>query len=225
MSTPTLQTEAPAPTTTAPAPAPKLRKVSFGKAAVKKEESKTAYPVFQDEAVGAQVTAIAERIKKRDNELKALEGAQKTDKAELKMFVAPYYFRVNQRKLDPPSSIAIPSPAGEVLVTFQNRYPALEDESALLPILGDKAEQFLRQSFTLNIKGEELPVGKEQQVVDDVIAVLEKHGAAGALEVKEQIKPTPDFHVARLTHFTPEQNMQIEQVWPITAMIKTKGRG
>lgn len=149
---------------------------------------------------------------------------QKTDKAELKMFVSPFYFRVNQNKADPPSSIVVKSEAGEVLVTYPNRYSKLENEDALAPILGDDLSRYVRQSFTLSIKGEELPVGQEQEVVDAIQALLEAYGALGALEVKEELKPTPDFHTARLRQFTPEQNMAIERVWPIVAMVKTKGR-
>ena len=223
MTTPNTTLAPPSPN---PAPAKSgIRKVSFGKAAVKKEETRTAYPVFNDPSTGNQVAEIAARIKKRADEIESLEGAQKTDKAELKMFVAPFYFQTNQRKLDPPSSISIPSDAGEVLVTFQNRYTKLTDSARLETLLGDQAERYLRQTFTLAITGEELPAGREQSIVDEVQAVLEKHGASSALEVKEEIKPTKDFHVAWLTAFTPEQNLAIEQACPIVAMIKTKGRG
>lgn len=210
---------------TAPAK-PGIKRVSFGKVKPKETETKTKYPVFNDPATGNQVAEIAARVKKRADDIEALEGAQKTDKAELKMFVGPFYFTENANKAKPPSSISIPTDAGEVLVTFQNRYSKLEDEGPLTAIIGEEnAAKFIRQSFDLKIKGDQLPVGKEQDVVDEIIAVLEKHNAGSALEVKEELKPTPDFHVARLTAFTPEQNQQIDQVWPITAMVKTKGRG
>lgn len=207
-------------------PPSRIKRVSFGATKPKATETKTKYPVFDDAATGDQVREIAARIKKRAGELEALEGAQKTDKAEIKMFTGPFYWKTNANKTKPPSSISIPSAEGEVLVTFQNRYTDLPDEAPLVAIIGaDNAAKFIRQSFKLTINGEELPVGKEQEVVDEIIAVLEKHGASHALEVKEALKPTPDFHVARLTIFTPEQNQQIDQLWPVVAMVKTKGRG
>ena len=84
-----------------------LKKISFAKPA-KKEETKTEYPVFQgDEHTRQQVFDIAARIKTRADEIESLTGAQDTDKAELKMFVLPFYFQVNRGRSEPPSSIAI----------------------------------------------------------------------------------------------------------------------
>jgi len=199
-----------------------LKKVSFAKAP-KKEDTKSDYPVFNDST--GQVALIAERIKRRDSEIEALTGAQQTDKAELKMFVAPFYFTTNRGKAAPPSSISVQSAAGEVLVTFQNRYSNLESEDALIPILGEQVGQFFRQAFDLKVKGELLPADRAQDFVNDLQELLTKYNALDALEIKEEIKPTKDFHIARHTLFTPEVNMALEQVCPITAMIKTKGRG
>lgn len=215
-----------APVISPPPAAPKgLKKISFGGVAKKEEKSGTDYPVFNDPATGAQVLEIAARIKKRSGEIEALEGAQKTDKAELKMFVAPFYFRVNAGKAEPPSSISIPSAEGEVLVTYQNRYSKLKDESPIIPILGERTEKYFRQTFTLKIAGEELPAGQEQKIVDSIIAVLALHGATNALEVDEQVKPTKDFHIARLRDFTPEVNLQLDEACPMITMVKIKGRG
>jgi hypothetical protein len=44
------------------------------------------------------------------------------------------------------------------------------------------------------------------------------------LKVKEGIKPVPDFHTVRHTALTPEQNLALNQLCPIIAMIKTKAR-
>jgi hypothetical protein len=88
-----------------------------------------------------------------------------------------------------------------------------------------KIPVYFRVAFNLTIKGELLPVDKAQDIVDEIQRVLTKHGALDALEVKEEIKPTRDYHVARHTAFTPEQNLALEEACPIVAMIKTKGRG
>jgi hypothetical protein len=216
------------PTPVAKVAAPQgLRRVSFAKAP-KKEETKTEYPVFADPenpGVVKQVLDIAARIKTRSDEIESLEGAQVTDKAELKMFILPFYFKVNQGRAEPPSSVAIPSEAGEVLITFQNRYSKMESEAPLVPLLGDNLEKYFRVAFNLTIKGELLPMDKAQDIVDEIQKVLTRHGALDALEVKEEIKPTRDYHVARHTAFTLEQNLALEDACPIVAMIKTKGRG
>lgn len=212
-------------------PAPKaggLKKISFGKVATKKADTKTDYPVFDDPTVGQQVAEIAARIKKRAGEIEALDGAQKTDKLELRMFGSPFYYQVNAGKHEAPSSISIPSAEGEVLLTFQNRYTKMTDESEaqLNELLGeDRVARYFKQSFTLKVVGEELPEDHAQAIVDEISAVLEKYRCLAALEVDAQIKPGPTFHAQRLIELSPEENLEIEQICPVITMVKTKGRG
>jgi hypothetical protein len=75
-------------------------------------------------------------ILERSEQFEALKGALETDKAELKFMVSPHYFTVNHGRHEVPSSISVASPQGEVLVTFQNRYSLLPDETGLLSVLG-----------------------------------------------------------------------------------------
>ena len=199
-----------------------LRKVSFGKIATKKDETKTAYPVMPD--TDGKAAEIAARILERTEQFEALKGALETDKAELKFMVAPHYFAVNHGRHEVPSSVSVNSPKGEVLVTFQNRYSQLPDESALLPILGGQCGTHFRQSFELKIKGDKLPADQTQELLDRLQNLFAEFGATDALEVKEGIKPVETFHAQRHLLLTPEQNMALEQVVPIVAMIKTKGR-
>ena len=200
-----------------------LKKVSFGKIATKKADSKTAYPTYP--ATDAEAAVIAERILERSEQYEALKGALMTDKAELKLRVAGFYFQSNHLKHEVPSSVSVQSPKGEVLVTFQNRYGSLESEDVLLPILGDKTAEYFRQGFELKIKGEKLPAGSEQLLLDELQELFAKYNATDALEVKEGIKPVAEFHAKRHLVFTPEVNMQIERVMPIVAMVKIHGRG
>ena len=214
---------------TAPSSSPKvaaplgaLKKVSFGKIAKKNETTKTAYPVFPDEQ--GKASEIAARILERTEQFEALKGALETDKAELKFMVTPHYFAVNHGRHEVPSSVSVSSPQGEVLVTFQNRYSMLPDETGLLPVLGERTEEFFRQSFELKIKGDKLPADKTQELMDRLQSLFAEFGAADALEVKEGVKPVEQFHAARHLDLTPEQNLALEQVCPIVAMVKTKGR-
>jgi hypothetical protein len=199
-----------------------LKKVSFGKIATNKEDTKTAYPVFPDNDSKASV--IAARIMERSEQFEALKGALETDKAELKFMVVPHYFAANHGRHDIPSSVAIDSPGGEVLVTFQNRYSLLPDESALLPILGERTAEFFRQSFELKIKGDKLPEASTQDLMNELQTLFAKYNCTDALEVKEGIKPVADFHVTRHLELSPAVNQALEEACPIVAMVKTKGR-
>ena len=57
-------------------------------------------------------------------------------------------------------------------------------------------------------------------------AIFAKYGAGAALTAKAVFKPSKDFHTARHTLYTPEENLEVDKVVPISASVKTKlGRG
>jgi hypothetical protein len=199
-----------------------LKRVSFGKIAKKDETKATAYPVFPDP--NGKAAEIAARIKDRTEQMEALDGAIETDKAELKFMVTPYFFNVNHGKAVVPSSVAVNTKIGEVLVTYQNRYTLLVDESPVARILGDDINKHFRQSFEVKIKGDALPANKTQELMDRLQALFVEFDCTAALEVKDGVKPLADFHTSRHTLLTPEQNLAIDAACPIITMIKTKGR-
>ena len=198
-----------------------LKKVSFGAIAKKKDETKTAYPVLPDP--NGQATAIAGRILQRSDEFEALKGALETDKAELKMLATFPYFQLLHGKHDVPSSLSVPTPLGEVLVTFQNRYAGLESENVVLPILGEQTSRYFRQSFKVEIDGDKLPAAT-QELVNGLQDLFARHNALDALKVTDSVKPVPEFHAARHLILTPQQNLALNELCPIVAMVKTKGR-
>ena len=142
----------------------------------------------------------------------------------MKTLATPFYFTQASGKVDVASSVSAASPAGEVLITFPNRYGRLESEAALLPILGEQTSTFFRQAFALEIDGDKLPAEKAQELLNELQQLFARYHAAEALKVKEGIKPVPDFHTVRHKFLSPQQNLAINQVCPIIAMVKTKGR-
>jgi hypothetical protein len=205
-----------------PAAGPGLKKVNFGGITKKKEDTKTAYPVVPDP--NGQFAIIAARIKQRVDEFDALEAALETDKKELRCLVTPFYFTNSHGKADVASSVSVQSAAGEVLVTFQNRYKQLPDERSLVPILGEHVASYFKQSFELKIDGDKLPADGADDLLAKLQALFAEYNAADALSVKECVKPQSDFHAKRHLLLTTEQNMAIDEACPIVAMIKTKGR-
>jgi len=199
-----------------------LKKLSFGGIAKKKEDTKTAYPLVPDPH--GQLAEMATRIITRTAELDALTGALETDKKELRCLTTPFYFENAHGKQDVASSVAVSSPEGEVLVTFQNRYKSLPDENSVLPVLGDNVGAYFRQSFELKIEGDKLPLDSADELLAKLQALFAEHNATDALSVKECVKPVPDFHAKRHLVLTVEQNLALDEAYPIVAMIKTKGR-
>ena len=62
-----------------------------------------------------------------------------------------------------------------------------------------------------------------QQFVNELMALVGKFGAEDAVEVKEGLKPTKDFHAQRHSLLTVEQNLHLDAVCQFQAQIKTKG--
>jgi hypothetical protein len=205
-----------------PAPVPTLRKIQFGSIAKQKPVNRASYPLLPDPQ--GQYAAIAARIIDRSAQVEALAGALDLDKAEIKTLATPFYFTNGQGKLDVPSSIAVGCSSGTVLITYQNRYGKLESEELLLPILGQQTGRFFRQAFTLEIDGDKLPAEQTQALLEELQQLFAKYQASDALKVKEGIKPVTEFHSLRHTSLTPEQNLALDQICPIIAMVKVKAR-
>ena len=168
-----------------------LRKLSFGAITRKQDNAKTAYPVLPDS--NGQLAIIVARIIERTAKIEALDGALAIDKCELKTLATPFYFTQCSGKIDVASSVSVVSPAGEVLITFPNRYSRLESADALRPILGEQTGAFFRQAFTLEIDGDKLPAENTQELLDELQQLFGRYHAAEALQVKEVVKPVPTF--------------------------------
>jgi hypothetical protein len=92
-------------------------------------------------------------------------------------------------------------------------------------VLGeDRTAQFFRQSFELKIDGDKIPAESAQAVIDAIQTLFAEHNASEALAVKAVIKPSSDFHTARHTALSVDENLAVEMICPIVAMVKTKGR-
>ena len=199
-----------------------LRKLSFGAITKKREDARTTYPVLPDP--NGQLAIIATRIIERVAQLDALDGAISIDKQELKTLATPFYFGQASGKVQPATSVNVLCPVGEVLISFPNRYGRLDCETVLLPVLGEQTSKFFRQAFTLEIDGDKLPAESAQELLNQLQQLFGQYHATDALKVKEGIKPVPDFHTLRHAALTPEQNLALNQICPIIAMVKTKAR-
>jgi len=111
----------------APKAAPKKGGLSFGAIAKKTTATKTAYPVFPDQGgllpdgspfeAGAAAQLAAAIIEMAD-----IEDRLSSAKKQLAEMVQRHYMGFCSGKIEIPSSVAVNSSAGEVLVTFANAY-------------------------------------------------------------------------------------------------------
>lgn len=111
-----------------------------------------------------------------------------------------------------------------MLVAFQNRYSECADDGPIAELLGDRAARYFRQKFALKIDGDKIPEASVEPLLAELQEVFARHEAAGALTFKSIIAPTSDFHAARHSQLSVEENLAMEKIVPIVAQVKTKGR-
>ena len=81
---------------------------------------------------------------------------------------------------------------------------------------------FFKQSFELKIKGDLIPEAADEEIIGELQALFARHNAGAALSAKAVFKPTKEFHTARHTLYSAEENMEIDKVVPVAASVKTK---
>ena len=109
---------------------------------------------------------------------------------------------------------------------FPNSYRGSTDDAAILRVTGEKGASFFKQSFELKIKGDLIPEAAAEEIIGELQALFARHNAGAALSAKALFKPTKEFHTARHTLYSAEENMEIDKVVPVAASVKTKlGRG
>ena len=206
------------------AAAPGIKKINLGGIATKTEKKNAEYPALPDPS--GDVAKLTTDIVHESREFEALEGSLKLKKAELRSLSQEFFFQHLHGKHDIPSSVEAKGLNDEkVLVTFQSRYASLTDETPIIEAIGpDKTAQFFRQSFELKIDGDKIPSNAAEDLIGALQNLFAEYNCPEALTAKAIIKPTSDFHTARHTSLSVEENMAVELACPIVVMVKTKGR-
>lgn len=211
---------------TTPAPAAKtgIKKLNLGGIATKTEKTATEYPQLPaSDDLARLVTDYLEEAR----ELEAVEGSLEIKKAELKSIAQGFYFQHLHGKLDIPSSVEArgAKPDQSILIAFANRYKILADETPIIEAIGaERTGQFFRQAFELKVDGDKIPADIAEDLIEEIQNLFTKYNAAEALTAKAVIKPTSDFHVARHSQLSVSENIAVDGICPIIAMVKTKGR-
>jgi hypothetical protein len=173
-----------------------------------------------------QVAALVDGILEKSEQLEAIEGALEIEKAELIAIAKPFYFAHHAEQMAVASSIEAQSGGKTIRVGFSNSYRGTSDDSAIVWAVGEEGARFFKQSFELKIKGDLIPEAAVKVLIGELQELFARHHAGAALSAKAVFKPNKDFHAARHTLFTPEQNLEIDKIVPVAASVKTKfGRG
>jgi hypothetical protein len=98
-----------------------------------------------------------------------------------------------------------------VRVGFSNSYRGTTDDAAILRVTGEKGASFFKQSFELKIKGDLIPESAAEEIIGELQALFARHNAGALLSAKAVFKPTKEFHTARHTFYSAEENMDNRQ--------------
>ena len=182
------------------------------------------YPLLPD--ADGQVAELVGAILERAAQIEALEGALELDKSELIILAKQFYFAHYSGQMAVASSVEARSGEKVVRVGFSNSYRGTSDDAAILRVAGEEGAKFFKQSFELKIKGDLIPEASVEPLIGELQELFARYNAGAALSAKAVFKPTKEFHTARHTLFTPDENLAIDKVVPISASVKTKlGRG
>jgi hypothetical protein len=204
--------------------APTIKKISLGGIATKKADTKTSYPALPDPC--GDVAKLTSDIINESREIEAINGGLNVKKMELKGLAQSFFFNHLHGKSDIPSSVEATGINGEkIRVEFPSQYSKITDESTIIEAIGaERTAQFFRQRFELKIDGDKIPAEHAGALIDAIQTLFAEYNASDALTANEIIKPTPDFHIARHTALSVDENLAVEMACPIIAKVATKGR-
>jgi len=198
-----------------------MKKFDLSGIGKKEVASIKVFPILPDP--DGTVAKIVGDIIKEDADKKALEGSLKIKKADLSSRARSFFVASMAGRTDVPSSVECKNCNNSLLVIFQNKYSGLDDDTELTKIVGKKlVNQFFRQSFTIQIDGDKIPEAAVQDVITELKQLFAKHDASDALTATSTIKPVPEFHTARFTTLSVEQNQAVDQLCPSTSMVKPR---
>lgn len=177
------------------------------------------YPIVE----GPRIERLTDRIIELGDKFDAVADPFKAAKLELIELAFPQFFEKNEGKVEAPSSMVAYGLKGGVRVTFKDQFTP-GDKQKLIELLSPTlAGKWFRQHWVVKIDSDKIPADKGAAIVEDLKAVMAKHGASHALEIKAAILPNLEFAAKRHTTFEPETNMKINEIVPQRAAVSTKG--
>jgi len=200
-----------------------IKKVDLSAIGTKPSGSKKSYPALP---VTPEMNEHLKVILKNNREIEVIEADTAARRAELIPQAMKFLYEFYRGKTDIESSLEAKTDEGDsMLFTMANRYRGLPDESPIVDLIGEaRTTAYFSQSVEIKVNGDKVPLDNLPVFVAELTELCARHNASGALTSKAVIKPSPEFHTARHTAFTPEENIALDSFLAPVVSIKTKGR-
>jgi hypothetical protein len=201
-------------------PVPGIAEIDFGTpTTAPATRPKSKYPLIE----GKGVEKLVDRIRELSDQFDTVNDPFKAAKQELIEIGFPQFFEKNSGRVEAPSSMIAWGSKGGARVTYKDRFTP-GDRKALEALLKpEKAAKWFRQHWVIKIDGGAIPSDKGAALVEDLKALMAKHGATHAMEIKAAILPVPEFAAQRHVAFEPPMNVLINKIVPQQAAVSTKG--
>lgn len=160
----------------------------------KTTEPKSKVPLF---TVPDTLRPLVDNVVKWDSEMKALKAQSDTAKTDL-MTVAkdPYYTEAHRNP--ELSSLRLQGTKETVLFVVSAKLKGAIDLPAVKKLIGGpKTDMWFHQTTDFSIDFDQIPDEKKQQVANELVAVLEKHGCTEAAKADQKIVPVTAYWTAR----------------------------
>jgi hypothetical protein len=197
-----------------------------------KPTKETKEKPFLPDPNGTLLPLVAASIENKKT-IDAHDGVLTTAKAELaKAAFAHACVLYHGRDTNIEDTFQIGTATGKAIVSIQNRYKLPENLIAVRAILGAKAPNVLRDSFTITVDSDAMPAFIQQAFVDGLVELARSldamlgtpEGQPGAVFQSITVKPVTSvdkaFHEKRYSLLTPDENARLHQVMPCTIATK-----
>jgi len=193
--------------------------LNFGKLATPaKSKAAAKHPILALAGEGLELLGQYFEHAPRFKELEKLVGSKGSIKAQLRPHIVEAYFRYYAgRAIDDARCNTATEKGDAVKLTFKDQYSRMCTNLQQLLITVPNVAGHVHVVNTLKIEFDKIPAEKQQPFVDAIIAATQELDITEGVTASECVQPKPGFHAQRCTILSPEENIALDQILPITA--------
>jgi len=163
--------------------------------------------------------ALLEQFAVINPQFKTLKNQSETLSKQLAPEIRALYF-THFKGITPESSTMLVMAGGRsIKLITKNRYSiTVTDETGLIEAIGAKnVAKYFHQATVLKLDLDKCPADKQEAFASGVIQLAQQMGVTDAVSATQCIQPVAGFHDARTVALTPEQNIALDTILPVTA--------
>ncbi len=193
-----------------------IKKLDMSGISAAPKSARSAHPIV---TVDSETESLLEQFVVINPQFKTLKNQSETISKQLAPRIKDVFFHKYAGVAPESSTMLVRVGASTVKLTVKNAYSSMcSDEAALVKAIGaELAAEHFRQATTISLDLDKVPDSKQEEFAARVIAIAQELEVTDAVSAKQCIKPKAGFHEARTSLLSPEQNLALDSVLPITA--------